>query len=148
MLQILQENTCVGVYFQYRCSLKACNFIKKSLRGKYFPVRFAIVCEIFKNIFLEEHLRATASGHRLLKVFFSFLEAEPLAKAPLCVYKCVYHKGFAKCFWIYRDVIHHYISKRLYTTVCTEILAVFSIIWKLKKIKSLPFTSVNNLLLF
>ena len=98
MLQILQENTCVGVYFQYRCSLKACNFIKKSLRGKYFPVRFAIVCEIFKKIYLEEHLRATTSDHRLLKVFFSFLEAEPLTKTSLCVYKCVYDKGFAKCF--------------------------------------------------
>ena len=63
MLQILQENTCVGVYFQYRCSLKACNFIKKSLRGEYFPVRFATVCEIFKNIYLEEHLRAIAIDH-------------------------------------------------------------------------------------
>ena len=52
MLQISQKNTCIGV-----SGLQACNFIKKGLQHRYF---FCEICNIFKNTYFEEHLRATA----------------------------------------------------------------------------------------
>ena len=39
--QILQENTCVGVFFSNVAGLKACIFLKKRLRHRCFPVKFA-----------------------------------------------------------------------------------------------------------
>ena len=39
---------------------QACNFIKKEFLAQVFSCEF---CEIFKNNFLTEHLRATASEH-------------------------------------------------------------------------------------
>ena len=38
--------------------VKACNFIKKETLAQVFSCEF---CEIFKNIYFLEHLRATAS---------------------------------------------------------------------------------------
>ena len=45
--------------FNEVAGLKACNFIKKRFQHRCFPVKFA---KIFKNIYLEEHLRTTAFG--------------------------------------------------------------------------------------
>ena len=39
--QISQENTCVGVLFGNVAGLKACNFVKKRLQHRSFPVKFA-----------------------------------------------------------------------------------------------------------
>ena len=41
ILQISQQSTCVGVSFNKVTGLKVYNFIKKTLRQKYFPVKFA-----------------------------------------------------------------------------------------------------------
>ena len=58
--QISQKNTCVGV-----SGLQACNFIKKALQHRYFSCE---ICNIFKNIYFEEHLRATACEVTLYKL--------------------------------------------------------------------------------
>ena len=53
-----QENTCARVYFfQQSCSLQEWNFIKKEAMVQVFSCEF---CEIFKDIFFTEHLRASA----------------------------------------------------------------------------------------
>ena len=44
--------------FNKVADLNACNFIKKRLRHRYFPVNIG---EFFKNIYFEEHLRTAAS---------------------------------------------------------------------------------------
>ena len=54
ILQNLQENTYAKVSFQS----EACNFIKKESLAHVFSREF---CEIYKNIFLSEHLWTTAS---------------------------------------------------------------------------------------
>ena len=54
ILQYSQENIC----------LQACNFIKKRLYHKCFPVPQVFsceYCEVFKNTCFEEHLRTAAS---------------------------------------------------------------------------------------
>ena len=42
--------------------LKACNFTKKRLQHRCFPVNIAI--QIFKNTYFEEHMRTVASDYR------------------------------------------------------------------------------------
>ena len=51
-LEISQENTCVGVFFNKVVGVKACNFIKKALQHRCFPVKFAkfLRTPILKNI--------------------------------------------------------------------------------------------------
>ena len=51
--QNAQENTCTRVSFLIKCS-----FIKKETLAQVFSREF---CEISKNTFFTEHLRATAS---------------------------------------------------------------------------------------
>ena len=46
--------------FNEVAGLKICNFIKKRLQHKCFPVKF----QIFKNTYFEEHLQTTASALR------------------------------------------------------------------------------------
>ena len=63
ILQNLQENT----------QTQACNFIKKETMVLVFSYEF---CEIFKNTFFTEHLRATASmwiipDHKILTFIVS-----------------------------------------------------------------------------
>ena len=41
ILQIQQENICVGVSFSKAAALKACNSIEKRLQHRCFPVKFA-----------------------------------------------------------------------------------------------------------
>ena len=36
-----KESTCVGVFFNNVAGLKACNFVKKRLQHRCFPVKFA-----------------------------------------------------------------------------------------------------------
>ena len=50
--QISKENTCVEVFFNKVAGLQACNFIKKILQYRYFPVKFAKLFKtpILKNI--------------------------------------------------------------------------------------------------
>ena len=55
MSQNSQENTCARVSFLIGV---ACNFIKKETLAQVFSCEF---CEIFKNIFLTEHLWTTTS---------------------------------------------------------------------------------------
>ena len=52
ILQILQQNTCVGVSFNKVTGFKACNVIEKRLRHKCFLVKFAKFSRtpILKNI--------------------------------------------------------------------------------------------------
>ena len=50
--------------FSYR--LQACNFIKKKIQHRYFPVNFA---KKFKNIFFTEHLWTTAPNIYRLTIF-------------------------------------------------------------------------------
>ena len=49
----------------FQVSGQICNFIKKETLAKVFSCEFF---EIFKNTFLTEQLRATASGHPSLNV--------------------------------------------------------------------------------
>ena len=41
--------------------LQTCNFIKKRLQHRYFPVLSSEYFEIFKNTYFEEHLLTAAS---------------------------------------------------------------------------------------
>ena len=57
-----QENSCARVSFLIKLQVDTCNFIKKESLAQVFSCEF---CEIFKNTFFTEHLRATVSGIRL-----------------------------------------------------------------------------------
>ena len=59
--QNLQENTLAKAFFLIKFH-EACNFIKKESPRQVFFYEF---CEIFKNPFLTERLRVTASDIRL-----------------------------------------------------------------------------------
>ena len=56
--QYSQENTYVGSLFNKVTGLQACNLIYKKTPRQVFSCEY---CEIFKNNYLEEHLRTTAS---------------------------------------------------------------------------------------
>ena len=58
-LQNSQRNTCARVYFLIKLHASGCNFIKQGALALVFSCKF---CEIFRNTFFTEHLRATASG--------------------------------------------------------------------------------------
>ena len=53
------ENTCAGVSLYQVTGSQAFNFIKKEIRTHVFSCEF---CEIFKNTFFREYLRATVSA--------------------------------------------------------------------------------------
>ena len=53
-----QENTSARVLFLIKLQAKASNFIKKDALAQVFSCEF---CEISKNNFFTEHLRATTS---------------------------------------------------------------------------------------
>ena len=53
-----QENTSGRASFLIKLQVLACSFIKKETLEQAFPCEF---CEIPKNAFFTEHLRATAS---------------------------------------------------------------------------------------
>ena len=53
-LQYLQENTCAGVFFNKVAGCKACNFIKKRLQHRCFPVNIAKL--LGKTFFIEQLL--------------------------------------------------------------------------------------------
>ena len=55
-----QKNTCARVSFLIKLLTDAFNFIKKETLAQVFSCEF---CEISKNTFFTEHLRATASGN-------------------------------------------------------------------------------------
>ena len=61
-----QESTCARVSLLIKLQPTACNFIKKETLAQVFSCE---VCEIFKNIFLTEHLWTTAS-ESLTKVIY------------------------------------------------------------------------------
>ena len=52
--------------FYKKSFLKACNFIKKETLTQVFPCEF---CEISKNTFFTEHLRATVSATAIALFF-------------------------------------------------------------------------------
>ena len=56
-MQNSQENTCARVSFLIKLQATVCNFIKKETLVQVFSCEF---CEIPKNTFFTEHLRATA----------------------------------------------------------------------------------------
>ena len=58
ILQNSQENTCATASFVIKLQASACNFIKKETLARVFSFDF---CEICKNTFFTEHLRATTS---------------------------------------------------------------------------------------
>ena len=64
ILQNSQENTCA------RVSFLICNFIKKETLAQVFSCEF---CEISKNTFYTEHLRATAFGESNNNLFSELL---------------------------------------------------------------------------
>ena len=51
-----QEKTCSKVSFLVKFQASACNYIKKETPAQMFSCQ---LCEIIKNIFFTEHLRAT-----------------------------------------------------------------------------------------
>ena len=60
ILKNSQENTCARVSFLTKLQTSSvCNFIKKETLEQLFSCKF---CEISKNTFFIEHLRATASA--------------------------------------------------------------------------------------
>ena len=66
MSQNSQENTRARVSFLIKLQApEACNFIKKETLARVFSSQF---CEIFRNPFLTEHLRDTASAMTLQTV--------------------------------------------------------------------------------
>ena len=58
-----QENTCAKVSFLIKFQASGSNFIKKDTLAQVFSCEF---CEISKNTFVTEHLRATASENLFL----------------------------------------------------------------------------------
>ena len=48
-----KENTCARVSFLIKLQAEGCNFVKKETLIQVFSCEF---CEVFKNIFLTEHL--------------------------------------------------------------------------------------------
>ena len=52
------RHLCQNLSFKKSCRPKACNFIKKETLAQVFSCE---LCEISKNTFFTEHLRATAS---------------------------------------------------------------------------------------
>ena len=54
ILQILQENTCVGVFFNEVANLKPASFLKRDSNTSAF-------LWTFKNTYLDEYLQTTAS---------------------------------------------------------------------------------------
>ena len=52
--QCSQKNTCFGAFFNKYPGLKACNFIKKRLQHRCFPVKFA---KLLRTPFFTEHIR-------------------------------------------------------------------------------------------
>ena len=55
--QYSQENICVGAFLNKFIGFQACNFTKKGLQHRRFPVNIAN----FKNTFFEKHLRMVSS---------------------------------------------------------------------------------------
>ena len=49
ILQNSQKNTCAGVSFSIKLQAEACNFIKKRLWDRCFPVNFAETCNFIKT---------------------------------------------------------------------------------------------------
>ena len=63
-----QENTCASASFLMKLQAPVCNFIKKRDSGTLSSCEF---CEISKNTFFTEYLRATASlDERLMNLQF------------------------------------------------------------------------------
>ena len=54
ILEYSQENTCVGGIFNSVAGLKTCNFIKKRLQHRHFPVNIA---KFSRTAFFIEHLQ-------------------------------------------------------------------------------------------
>ena len=66
--QYLQENTCVGVFFNNVVDLKTCNFINRWIQHKCFPVNIA---KFLRTRFLQNTSRGL-----LLKTFLG--DAQPI----------------------------------------------------------------------
>ena len=62
--QVLQQKQPSEVFYEKRCSLEACNFIKKESLPQVFTCEFY---ENSKNTFFTEHLRTTASVATIMK---------------------------------------------------------------------------------
>ena len=58
---------------------EACNFIKKETLAQSFSCKF---CEIFKNIFFAEHLRATTSKDTFEKIWKTLSDTYVRATSP------------------------------------------------------------------
>ena len=54
IIAISQQNTCVEVFFNKIAGLQACNFIKKRLQHRCFPVKFT---KFLRTPFFTEHLQ-------------------------------------------------------------------------------------------
>ena len=65
--QISEENNCAGVSFSTK--LRA-NYCRKEIAAHVFSYK---ICEIFKNIFLKEHLRMTVLDMKFFKQFFTHI---------------------------------------------------------------------------
>ena len=130
-MQISQESTCVGVFFNKVVGPQNCNFIKKSLQHRFFPVKFA---KFLRTPCFTEHLQwllLTVWGLQpatLLKMFIkdikdvwlrqrwflvnfakilrtSFLLTERLRITASCVYQ-----------WILRSFPEHFFYRAPFST--------------------------------
>ena len=62
--KIHRKTTWLGSVFNKVASLKACNFIKKRLQKRRFPMN---ICEIFKNTYFGDHLQMAAFDMKRVK---------------------------------------------------------------------------------
>ena len=67
IMQNSEENNCVGVSFSTKLQADYC---RKEIAAHVFSYK---ICEIFKNIFLKEHLRMTVLDMKFFKQFFTHI---------------------------------------------------------------------------
>ena len=67
ILQNSEENNCAGVSFYTKLLANSC---RKEIAAHVFSYK---ICEIFKNIFLKEHLRMTVLDMKFFKQFFTHI---------------------------------------------------------------------------
>ena len=67
ILQNSEESNCAGVSFSTKLQASSC---RKEIAAYVFSYK---ICEIFKNIFLKEHLRMTVLDMKFFKQFFTHI---------------------------------------------------------------------------
>ena len=89
-MQILQESTCVGVFFNKVTGPQNCNFIKKRLQHRFLPVKFA---NFFKNTLFYRTSPVAASASFRFRARLSFKKETP-AKMIFCEFCKIFKNIF------------------------------------------------------